>query len=265
RPKPRSRGPPASSSLIHNVASPATKTPCVPSCSALAAKAPVEGNQTMFSFRSKSINQGPQQVRRSGRRSGNARLTASFTDTAGQRHEYDFDWELEPEYWYSKGELKAFNEVRFDEADVLRKERGIRTSSRNDADDMTDNKRDVFIGDKITNALDDVDDSHEISLRGIEHFVFPVLQKEMVRRKKDLKKTVLGYSRDPVARRKDPGGDKLALESAHHSQWARDVATERGIKYCQMKRGGGRGGGLLQIAKSTKGQRRMRGLGLEDM
>ena len=92
----------------------------------------------------------------------------------------------------------------------------------------------------FTNALDDCDDNHEISIRGIEHFVFPVLQKEMVNKKKLLKKVVLGYSCDPIQRKKDPNGIKLADESAEHSKWARDVATERGIKYCQMKRGGGR-------------------------
>lgn len=180
---------------------------------------------------------------------------AHFTDIAAQHHQYEFDWELEPAYWYSRAELKSFNEVRFDDAEVLRKERGIKIATRNDADDLTTSRRHVFIHDKITHALDDIDDNHEISIRGIEHFVFPVLQKEMVGRKKELKKTVLGYSRDPKIRKLDPQGIKLAEESAAHSEWARDVATERGIKYCQMKRGGGRGGGLLQNTKMVKAQR----------
>ncbi|KAL7536613.1 hypothetical protein ACHAXR_007284 [Thalassiosira sp. AJA248-18] len=179
-----------------------------------------------------------------------------FTDVAANRHEYEFDWELEPDYWYSKAELKTFNEVRFDDADVLRKERGIRTASRNDADDLSSSRRSRFVGDKITNALDDADTNQEISIRGIEHFVFPVLQKEMVRRKKELKKTVLGYSRDPKVRKLDPQGLELAKQTEEHSKWARDVATERGIKYCEMKRGLGRGGGLLQAAKGQKGRRR---------
>lgn len=69
----------------------------------------------------------------------------SFADAEAPRISYSFDWDLEPEYWYSKEELKAFNEVRFDEADVLRKERGIRTSSRNDADELSTSRRDIFI------------------------------------------------------------------------------------------------------------------------
>ncbi|KAL9185126.1 hypothetical protein ACHAXT_002903 [Thalassiosira profunda] len=195
-----------------------------------------------------------------------------FTDTSVVRREYDFDWDLERDYWYSRAELKQFGETRFDEADVLRKERGIRTSSRNDADDLSTSRRERFIGDKITHALDDVDDSHEISVRGIEHFVHPVLQKEMVRRKKELKRTVVMYYRDPQSRRVDPKGDKLAETSAELSEWARNVATERGIKYCTMKRGLGtkkertksghfqRGGGLLIMARSLEGAKGMRHL-----
>lgn len=154
--------------------------------------------------------------------------------------------------------MKSFNEIRFDEADVLRKERGILTSSRDDADLLTESSRNLFIGDTITHALDDEDDSHEISIRGIEHFVFPVLQKEMMMRKRELKNMVLVYSRDPTARKKDPEGIKLAEDCAKYSSWARNVSTERGIKYCQMKRGGGRGGGLLTVAhRISRGLRRI--------
>lgn len=181
-----------------------------------------------------------------------------FSDVSPQRLEYDFDWELELVYWYSRGEMKSFNETRFDEADVLRKERGILTSSRDDADALTMSTRNRFIDDTMTHALDDVDDSHEISIRGIEHFVWPVLQKEMMVRKRELKNMVLVYSRDPKARKKDPEGIKLAEECDKYSCWARNVSTERGVKYCQMKRGDGRGGGLLTWAHNTyKEQRRI--------
>lgn len=168
-----------------------------------------------------------------------------FTDIKPIHHDYEFDWSLESEYWFSKAELKKFNEVRFDEADVLRKERGIRTSSRNDAEGIEGDSRDHFIGDALTHALDDDNDAHEISLWGIEHFVWPVLQKEMVSRKKVLKKVVIEWS-ILKNRRKDPKGLELAEDVAELSKWARDVATERGIKYCEMKRGGG-------LLKNTRG------------
>ena len=177
----------------------------------------------------------------------NKKKKVRFTPYGPTLHSYEFNWELEGDYWFSKAELKTFNEVRFDEADVLRKERGIRTKSRHDADGIEEeDDRNNFIGDALTHALDDDNDSHDISLRGIEHFVWPVLQKEMMMRKKKLKTVVLEW-RLPANRRKDPNGIKLAEDSAKLSEWARDVAQERGIKYCEMKRGGI----LLQNTRTT--------------
>ena len=169
----------------------------------------------------------------------------SFKDSETEHHTYEFDWDYFDDYFYSKEEVKSFSEHRYDEADILRKERGIRTSSRHDADNIVGEAHIHFIGDALTHALDDDNDAHEISLWGIEHFVWPVLQKEMVSRKKVLKKVVIEW-RIPVNRRKDPNGLKLAEDVAELSKWARDVATERGIKYCEMKRGGG-------LLKNTRG------------
>ena len=153
------------------------------------------------------------------------------------QHDYDFDWDYAEDYFFNRVEIKAMNTCRLDEADVLRKERGIRTSSRKDADDIEGDIRDHFIGDALTHAFDEDKDDHEISLRGIEHFVWPVLQKEMQVRKNAVRTAVLEWS-IPKNRKKDPKGLKLAEDSAELSKWARDVATERGIKYCEMKRGG---------------------------
>ena len=169
-----------------------------------------------------------------------------FTPYGPTLHSYEFNWELEGDYWFSKAELKTFNEVRFDEADVLRKERGIRTKSRHDADRFEEeDDRNNFIWDVLTHSLMD-NDGHDISLRGIEHFVWPVLQKEMMMRKKELKKVVLEW-RLPANRRRDPNGIKLAEDSAKLSEWARDVAQERGIKY------------LLQNTRTYKMNQRVNG------
>jgi hypothetical protein len=195
-----------------------------------------------------------------------------ISDTTPQRHTYDFNWECAIDYWYTKPELKTFNEDRFDDADILRKERGIHTSSRDDADILSHSRRNIFIDDTVTHALEDEGDEHlhhdgsgGISIVGIEHFVFPVLQKEMLSRKKELKIAVLTKYRDPLARKKDPQGIALANECAKYSSWARNVAKERGIKYCQMKRSGGDElthtvghGGLLMLAHNTvKAQRHL--------
>lgn len=158
-------------------------------------------------------------------------------DTKTIQHDYEFEGDYFDDYFFNRPEIKAMNDRRFDEADILRKERGIRTRSRKDADDIEGEIHDHFIGDALTHALDDEKDDHEISLRGIEHFVWPVLQKEMQVRKNAVRRVVTEWS-IPKNRKKDPKGLKLAEESAQLSKWARDVATERGIKYCEMKRGG---------------------------
>eukprot|EP00585_Thalassiosira_rotula_P011127 CAMPEP_0196156462 /NCGR_PEP_ID=MMETSP0910-20130528/42378_1 /TAXON_ID=49265 /ORGANISM="Thalassiosira rotula, Strain GSO102" /LENGTH=170 /DNA_ID=CAMNT_0041420913 /DNA_START=66 /DNA_END=575 /DNA_ORIENTATION=- len=124
-----------------------------------------------------------------------------FTDTPDRHHKYEFDWDAEGDYWFSQVELKAMIQARQDDAMILRAERQIKVATRDDADALSNTSHDVFIGYKITEALDDADHNQEVSIRGIEHFVHPVLQKEMVRRKKELKKSVLGYSRNPQMRR----------------------------------------------------------------
>eukprot|EP00580_Thalassiosira_gravida_P002452 CAMPEP_0201608846 /NCGR_PEP_ID=MMETSP0492-20130828/9266_1 /ASSEMBLY_ACC=CAM_ASM_000837 /TAXON_ID=420259 /ORGANISM="Thalassiosira gravida, Strain GMp14c1" /LENGTH=247 /DNA_ID=CAMNT_0048073857 /DNA_START=156 /DNA_END=899 /DNA_ORIENTATION=+ len=212
-------------------------------------------NRPMGQKTSKHSTKVPTKINRKQNHRTNKR-GVHFTDIADQRHKYEFDWEAEGDYWFTPVELKSMNQARQDDAMILRSERHIKVATRDDADALSNTSHDVFIGYKITEALDDADDNHEVSIRGIEHFVHPVLQKEMVRRKKELKKSVLGYSRNPKMRRLDPKGVNLAKESTSHSQWARDVASERGIKYCEMKRGGGRGGGLLQKTKNIRETRR---------
>ena len=144
--------------------------------------------------------------------------------------------------------------MRTEDAAAARRARGIAIESRGDADVPTEATKDLYIHDKITNALDDRD-TGEVTIAGIEHMVFPVLQKEMVQRKKDLKvrtagprappaggasprrsprsstlappsatpppvralqSAVLVYARDPDRRRRDPQGLRLAAESAGH-------------------------------------------------
>ena len=151
-----------------------------------------------------------------------------FSDVDAEVRAYEFDWELEGEYWYTKEELKKMKDVRLNDAAILRKEREIRTATRDDADTLSGSRKSIFIGDSITHALDDRDENERVSVQGIEHFVWPVLQKEMVNRKKELKAAVVAFSRDPKLRKVDPQGEKLAEESAKLSQWARDVAKERG-------------------------------------
>jgi len=124
---------------------------------------------------------------------------------------------------------------------------------QDDADKIADGReKEIYVGDTITAALDDVDNG-EVSVRGIEHFVWPVLQKEMISRKKELKAFVVEYSKDTNRRANDPNGEKLAAAVVEMSKWARNVASERGIKYCQMKRGGA----LLKNTHAIFGRRKL--------
>lgn len=126
-------------------------------------------------------------------------------------------------------------------------------SSRDDADKIDDGReKEIYVGDTITRALDDQDNG-EVSVRGIEHFIWPVLQKEMITRKKELKQYVVEYSANEQRRAADPLGDILAEEVIARSKWARNVAQERGIKYCEMKRGGA----LLKNTHAILGRRRL--------
>ena len=70
-------------------------------------------------------------------------------------------------------------------------------------------------------------------------------------RKKELKKVVCEW-RIPANRRKDPKGLQLAEDSAALSLWEREVATERGIKYCETK-WGYHGHGICGLTKLSRG------------
>jgi len=80
----------------------------------------------------------------------------------------------------------------------------------------------------LSAALSDEDRDEGVSIRGIEHFVYPDLQQEMIRRKKEVQREVMDFVR---AKRPDPQGWRLAEHSRTYSQWARNVALEKGMKY----------------------------------
>ena len=171
-----------------------------------------------------------------------------------KRHRYSFDWSTAPSIWYTPAELAQLKDQRFIDADILRIERGIDPNSREDADKIDDGReKEIYVGDTLTHALDDVDRGENSSLRGIEHFVWPVLQKEMVERKRELKRCVLEFSRDVERRKCDVKGEELASLTIQKSEWARNVASERGIKYCEMKRGGS----LLKNTHAIMGRRKL--------
>ena len=125
--------------------------------------------------------------------------------------------------------------ARFDDAATLRKERLLDVPSGNP---NTASQDDLDMGVKNTPksisallelALWDKDNlNDETSIRGIEHFVYPELQQEMIRKKKEVQAQVMLFVR---SKKPDPQGWRLANHSRMYSQWARDVAAEKGRAY----------------------------------
>lgn len=146
---------------------------------------------------------------------------------------FHFDWNLANDVFYTRKELTAMGQSRFDDAATLRQQRRMddRGEGSQTMDDVDISKRSK-VRDVVTllsTALDDEDRDEGVSIRGIEHFVYPDLQQEMIRRKKEVQREVLGFVR---SKRPDPQGWRLAQHSRNYSQWARNVALEKGMKYC---------------------------------
>lgn len=144
---------------------------------------------------------------------------------------FHFDWDLAPDVFYTRRELTAMGQSRFDDAATLRQQRLLDGNSKGasmDDGDISTKSKNKDVGSLLTTALEDSDIDDNVSIRGIEHFVYPNLQQEMIRRKKEVQREVLEFVR---SKRPDPQGWRLAQHSRTYSQWARNVALEKGMKY----------------------------------
>ncbi|KAL7470576.1 hypothetical protein ACHAXS_010839, partial [Conticribra weissflogii] len=158
--------------------------------------------------------------------------------------QFHFDWGLAGEVWYDRKELTAMGERRFDDAAVLRRDRaaedehadcpahdcprGPKLHSQDDASLAAKPSTPSAVAALLATALSDPDGHPATSIRGIEHFVYPELQREMIRRKKLVQSEVLEFVR---SKRPDPQGWRLAQHSRNYSLWAREVAMEKGRMY----------------------------------
>jgi len=145
---------------------------------------------------------------------------------------FHFDWSLANDVFYTRAELTVMGQSRFDDAATLRQQRRDSKGNTKSMDDVGISKKSNVqdMVDLLASALDDSDRGELVSIRGIEHFVYPALQQEMIRRKKELQKEVMGFVR---SKRPDPQGWRLAEHSRQYSAWARNVALEKGMKYCK--------------------------------
>lgn len=141
---------------------------------------------------------------------------------------FHFDWSCKNDVFYTRPELTAMGQSRFDDAATLRKQLRLDEKSVDDVGISNKSKVDV-IANLLSAALEDEDRDENVSIRGIEHFVYPGLQQEMIRRKKEVQREVLDFVR---SKRADPQGWRLAEHSRSFSQWARNVALEKGMKAC---------------------------------
>ncbi|KAL3780297.1 hypothetical protein ACHAW5_008339 [Stephanodiscus triporus] len=145
---------------------------------------------------------------------------------------FHFDWSLADQVFYTRKELTAMAQSRFDDADFLRRQRPSHGGGdgQQTVDDVGTSKKskEAAISELLSVALSDEDLDENVSIRGIEHFVYPDLQQEMIRRKKEVQREVMAFVR---AGRPDPQGWRLADHSRTYSQWARNVALEKGMNY----------------------------------
>lgn len=149
--------------------------------------------------------------------------------------EFFFDKEDFPNLFYTRTELQVFNQSRFADVSYLRQKMEIgETRPRGGSCDMETLKTES--GDTLDCVLIKAygypDTDAAVTIRGIEHFVYSLLQKEMIARKKRVQKEVLDFANGKY---KDATGSKIADLAMLHSLWARDVATERGTKYAEQQ------------------------------
>ena len=147
-----------------------------------------------------------------------------------QIHHIHYDWSNITNYFYSSEEIVAMKSARYEDAAMFREE-AKRSTTTDDLD--VSRRQSVLCLDTLLNMAfhhPDNDDAHT-SIRGIEHFVFPELQQEMIRKKKEVHVQVINFVK---SKKPDPQGWRLANHSRMYSQWARDVALEKGQAYKEV-------------------------------
>jgi len=146
--------------------------------------------------------------------------------------EFYFSKEDFPLMYYTRPELQVLNQSRFDEAAKLRQynSKAVSKGKRSASDDINMNSKSGTPEDlatTLTKAYTDPDNRADVTIRGIEHFVYSLLQQEMVKRKRELQREVVQLSQ---SKSKDPQGLRVAQTSMNASQWARDVCEHIDVR-----------------------------------
>ena len=162
------------------------------------------------------------QLTKHSARTGKRRRHVVRFSRFGEVRSFHFDWSRAEDVFYTREDVKKMGQGRFDDVAALRKQKDKEIDGGRIS-------RQPSVEEALCLAFEDSDRDEEISIRGIEHFVYPVLQQEMIRRKKQVQREVLEFARSG---RINPQGWRLAEHSRRLSQWARNVATEKAVKYC---------------------------------
>ena len=155
-----------------------------------------------------------------------SKKSVRFSSEKDEVHLVHYDWTCVGDYFYSTAEIALMKSARFEDAALFRNEE--KTSATQDDLDVSRRQKIVCIDSLLSLALNDPDTNVNTSIRGIEHMVYPELQQEMIHKKKEVQAQVMSFVR---SKRPDPQGWRLANHSRAYSQWARDVALEKGQAY----------------------------------
>ncbi|KAL7553644.1 hypothetical protein ACHAWF_016951 [Thalassiosira exigua] len=138
-------------------------------------------------------------------------------------HTYGFDPNLVGDIFYKRCELEDMGRSRYEDAAMLLKHR------LNDLEHLSKKSTRNDVAMLLAKALSDDDrDDEEMSIKGIEHFVYPKLRREMIQHKNELRREVLNFAH---SKRPDTQGWRLAQHSRMLSRWAQEVAQEKGMRY----------------------------------
>ncbi|EJK64273.1 hypothetical protein THAOC_15009 [Thalassiosira oceanica] len=135
--------------------------------------------------------------------------------------------DLAGDVFYTREELRVMNNVRFDDASKLRKKMfGEKSQSIAQDDSILSRKSTAGSTNQLfSDIINDRDEwDANISLDGIEPFVFLELRDEMVKKRANVRKEIIDFVK---ANKSDPQGWRLASHSRFHTQWARNIAQEK--------------------------------------
>ena len=161
-----------------------------------------------------SSRQGPMTMYELGFQPGKKTIHFSTVEVKS----YQWDYNCDKDVFYSKHELSVINKQRYEEASKLQRDRLF---SKQHKEDLTPT---------ILSLIFDYNDDiyKRLSSRGIEHFVYPELRREIIRKQRLHRAEVVKYARSMPF---DQDGSKLREHSEQYSRWARELAVRKAKSY----------------------------------